>query len=121
MPSPVTTLTDASSDRARSSLATGGSPGGARRHAVGGEVHHVVELLLRRQRAAPERVAQAEEMADPHHRPGALFGVALRELAALGRFLQRLRVALGQLVVVIAEGGFVDELRLLHNAIHARM
>src|ERR1044071_2530457 len=107
-PMPVTTLTT------RSLVLAG-------RHAARHELHHLVHLLLRRQRAAPERVAQAQKVADAHHSPRALFGAAGRDLALLRRLLERGGVGGGEPLVVLAEPGLVDELRFLHDPVDAGM
>src|SRR5581483_2362564 len=72
---------------------------------------------LQRRLAVPQRKAAADHVGDAHQRPGAHLGVALGDLAArLGR-AQALDVAGGELLVVAAEYGLIDELRLGHDAV----
>src|SRR5438874_4353633 len=98
----------------------GSSAALAGRHAVRDEIHRLVEPAPLAAAALPE-LAQAKEVADAHDRPRAFFAAPRRKIAAVRRARQQLGVSAGEALVVFAEGRLVDELRLLHDAIDARM
>src|SRR6266516_981774 len=81
----------------------------------------VIQRSGRYDAVAPEDVPHAEELSGGHQRPGGHLRVDLAELAARHRLAQSLDVALGELLVVVAQHLRRDELRLADDPVERGM